>query len=197
MNSRLVNWGGPACIVGGAIWILIWIAYLLTHGPTMSDFRQTFLSLTWYDFSKFVFVPLSLFLLGLFSLRARQAGQIGRLGTVGFALAILGFVILIITVLVYWLVPFGSYDPSYRNTDLARQLTFIQFTSPLILGIGLILFGVEHLRRNTLRQGNVLVLVTGLAVLVPYLLWTNIGFLFGAAWFAVGIAMVRDIRAAP
>jgi hypothetical protein len=94
-------------------------------------------------------------------------------------------------------VPFGSYDPAYRSTDLARVLGIIQFTSPLILGTGLILFGIETMRSHTLRQGNVLPLVTGVAVLVPYLLWTNIGFVFGAAWFAVGLAMVAENRAAP
>lgn len=197
MKSRLVNWGGPACLVGGTIWILIWIAYLLTHGSTMRDMRQTFLSLTWYDYSKFVIIPLALFLIGLISLRARQAGRAGRLGLVGFTVASAGFTILMASMLVYWLVPFGSYDPAYRNTDLATVLSIIQFTSPLILGAGLILFGIETMRSHTLRQGNVLPLVTGVAVLVPYLLWTNIGFVFGAAWFAVGLAMVAEKRAAP
>lgn len=197
MKSRLVNWGGPACLVGGTIWILIWIAYLLTHGPTMNDMRQTFISLTWYDYSKFVIIPLALFLIGLISLRARQAGRAGRLSLVGFVVASAGFAILIASMLVYWLVPFGSYDPAYRSTDLARVLGIIQFTSPLILGTGLILFGIETMRSHTLRQGNVLPLVTGVAVLVPYLLWTNIGFVFGAAWFAVGLAMVAENRAAP
>ena len=184
-------------MVGGTIWILIWIAYLLTHGPTMNDMRQTFISLTWYDYSKFVIIPLALFLIGLISLRARQAGRAGRLGLVGFTVASAGFTILMASMLVYWLVPFGSYDPAYRNTDLATFLGIIQFTSPLILGTGLILFGIETMRSHTLRRGNVLPLVAGVAVLVPYLLWTNIGFVFGAAWFAVGLAIVAEDRAAP
>ena len=66
-------------MVGGTSWILIWIAFLLTHGPTMRDMRQTLFSLTWYDYSKFVIIPLALFLIGLINLRARQAGRAGRL----------------------------------------------------------------------------------------------------------------------
>ena len=127
-------------MIGGALWIFLWIAYLLTHGPTMRDFRQTFLSLTWYDFSKFVIFALLLFLLGLLSLRARQAGKSGRLGMFGFAVSVGGFTILIVSMFAFWLIPWGSYDPAYRETDLVRQLAIVQFTSPLILGIGLILY---------------------------------------------------------
>jgi len=163
----------------------------------MRDFRQTFLSLTWYDFSKFVIFALLLFLLGLFSLRARRAGKSGRLGTVGFAVSVGGFIVLIVSMLAFWLIPWGSYDPSYRETDLVRQLAIVQFTSPLILGIGLILFGTEFLRTKTLSHGNVLPIVTGLTVLTPYLLWTNIGFAFGAAWVALGLALVTEPKAAP
>ena len=197
MSSKLVSLGGPACLIGGAIWIFLWIAYLLTHGPTMRDFQQTFLSLTWYDFSKFVIFALLLFLLGLLSLRARQAGKSGRLGTVGFAVSVGGFIILIVSMFTFWLIPWGSYDPAYRETDLVRQLAIVQFTSPLILGIGLILFGIEILRSKTLSQGNGLPIVAGLAVLTPYLLWTNVGFVFGAAWVAIGLALVTERKAAP
>lgn len=188
-SRKLIRWGGSACLAGGVLWVLLWIAYLLTHGPTMSDFEQTLLSLTWYDYGKFVPLALLLFLFGLVSLRARQAGQSGWFGTVGFFVAVGGFVILIVSMLAFWLVPFGSYNPTYRNTELVRQLTIVQFTSPLILGTGLILYGIEVLRSKMLRQANALPLVVGLTALVPYLLWTNVGFVFGAAWAALGLVM--------
>ena len=86
--------------------------------------------------------------------------------------------------------------PSSRSRPISLGYEFgillLLLTISPLLG-----FGIGAMRSHTLRQGNVLPLVTGVAVLVPYLLWTNIGFVFGAAWFAVGLAMVADNRAAP
>ena len=51
--SRLVTLvGGPSAMLGGALWIILWAHFLLTHGPTTSDNRNTFLGLSYYDSTK-------------------------------------------------------------------------------------------------------------------------------------------------
>jgi hypothetical protein len=54
------------------MWLLAWVHFLLTHGPTTSDYKDTFLGLSYYDSTKLTVFASGLCLMGLVSLRTRR-----------------------------------------------------------------------------------------------------------------------------
>ena len=174
------------------MWIVLWIGYLATHGSTMFDNQQEVFALTWYDISKFVVFALFAFVFGLVSLRAVQAGRSGRLGTAGYLITMIGFGFLLLGALGFWLIPWGSYVSLVRETQMYISSNFMLFLSPVILGVGMILFGIEFLKMRVLSRGNWLPLIIGITAFSPYLLWTNFGFLFGAAWSVLGVVLITE-----
>ena len=50
-RQQISRWSGFASIMGGLLWLAIWIAFLNTHGPTDVDRERTLFSLSYYDYS--------------------------------------------------------------------------------------------------------------------------------------------------
>lgn len=180
------------CVVAAILWAVLWAGYIATHGPTMFDQQGKVLTLTWYDISKFVAFALLGFALGIMNLRTAQSAHSGRLGDIGYVLTLIGFLLVIAGALGFWLVPWGSYAADIRETVLFRSLSILMFVSPALLGAGMIIFGVDMLRNRTLSRGNWLPVLIGLAAFSPFLLWTNVGFIFGALWGLLGVIMIVE-----
>lgn len=45
-------------MLAGTLWLLLWVHFLLTHGPTSSDYRKTYLGMSYYDSAKLFMIPL-------------------------------------------------------------------------------------------------------------------------------------------
>ena len=86
-SSRIKYLGAGSAILGGVIWLLLWIHFSLTHGFTY-NMKGLLFGLTWIDSDKLAVIPMLLFMLGLVSLRAWQRESTSRLGTAGYIIAL-------------------------------------------------------------------------------------------------------------
>jgi len=125
------------------------------------------------DSDKLVVIPLLLFMLTVVSLRAWQRESTSRLGTTGYIIALVCFPLVIIgQALLYWRVPWGTYLPEvyWSNPFIQRVIAPLAVLSPPVLSIGLVLFGVDILRRKPLAYGNALPLLLGILLFtMPFL----------------------------
>jgi hypothetical protein len=142
-SPRVALWGGVASVFSGMLWMVSG-----TGGPAGV-------------------LALVLGLGGLAALYSRQAGQGGRLGLAGFALGIIGTV-LVLAVL-WWSSTIFS-GPTYaiihlriqREPVLAGRAVLMGSLGLVTLGIGLALLGLASLRSKTLPRWRGLPLGLGL-----------------------------------
>jgi hypothetical protein len=142
-SPKVILWGGVASVFGGMFWLMSG-----TGGPAGV-------------------LALVLGLGGLAALYSRQAGQGGRLGLAGFALGIIG-TILVLAVL-WWSSTIFS-GPTYaiihlriqREPVLAGRAVLMGSLGLVTLGIGLALLGLASLRSKTLHRWRGLPLGLGL-----------------------------------
>jgi len=200
LSSNIKRWGGPAAIWGGVIWLLLWIHFALTHGLTEHNREGLLFGLTWFDSDKLVVIPLLLFILGLVNLRAWQRESTSRLGTAGYGIALVGFPLVIIgQALLYGPAPWGIYPPEvYWSNPFTQHLAVpLSFFSPSVLGLGLVLFGVDILRRKPLPHGNALPLLLGILLFtLPWPRDTPWAWLFGLGWGVLGYILWSSARQA-
>ena len=178
-------------MMGGTIWLLIWVHFLLTHGPTSSDNNETFLGLSYYDSTKLVVIALALCIVGLVSLRARQTGEVGsRLSAPGHLLALAGLMGIIIGVSAdVWAVAWG--DTTRVSTALTEYAWGGIAIASLTAFLGLTLLGIAMVRRNVLPAWAVVPLIIAGLAAIPWLHHTLHGFLIGLGWLIVGYALWR------
>ena len=184
-------WGGAAAVLGGAIWLLIWVYFLLTHGPTSSDYRNTFLGLSYYDSTKMVVFALALCIAGLVSLRVRRPGGARTaVGTVGYYLALTGLVGMMVGgIVAVWPIPWGETSAVLTNS---MEYGFIAAVmGSLATFLGLTLFGIGLVRTKVLPAWTAAPLIIAGMAAVPYLDHTLHGVLIGLGWIMVGYAIWR------
>lgn len=195
-SSEIKYLGALSAMAGCVIWLMLWIHFLLTHGTTANNMEGVLLGLTWFDTDKLVVVPMLLFMLCVVSLRAWQRESTGRIGTAGYVITLVCFATIIIgQSLLYWPVPWGSYPPEdfWSNDFTQRVAVPLAILSAPLLAIGLILFGVDVLRRKPLPGGNALPLLLGIALLTtPWLRDTVHSILFAVGWGVLGYILWRS-----
>ena len=146
--SRLITLGGgPAAMLGGTIWLLLWVHFLLTHGPTSRDYKETFLGLSYYDSTKLVVLALALCIVGLISLRARRpSSDWPWLGTLGYFLAL----------------PWG--DTTRASTDVTKPVWIGIGVGSITAFLGPTLLGTSVVRANVLPVWAIVpLIIAGLA----------------------------------
>jgi hypothetical protein len=175
----LVRWAGLLVVPGGVLWAL---------SPIGASISETAFGTPNVFWKLFPSAPL-LLLVGLVGLQLRHWGRRGLLQKIGFALALLGLVLVIAgDVGLYWL---GLDDrfimaaPAYRAFRLGL----------LLLGVGSILFGVAAPRDGALPTWGLLPFVVGsLCGLISFamdlgsfgvVLWM----LFGLGWAWLGLSL--------
>ncbi len=143
-SSDLIRWGGPAAVLGGALWAAGWILIISGHGPTHINEGREVLGLGPDAWDRLSVVPLALIAFGLAALHSRQAARAGWPGTSGYALSLTG--------LALWAVA-----------------NLLRLPPGGILGfaVGMVLLGVGALRAGALpRWSRGIPLILG-ALLVP------------------------------
>ena len=138
-------------MVGGILWLLLWVHFLLTHGPTTSDYRNTFFGLSYYDSSKFVVLAVALCIAGVASLRVWSTirGVRTRVGTLGYYVALTGLLGIIAGVVVgLWPVPWG--ETSVVLTTLMEYGVIAAWLATLPTFLGLTLLGIGVVRSKVL-----------------------------------------------
>jgi hypothetical protein len=143
LSPKVILWGGVASVFGGIFW------FMAASGGAAAV------------------LALVLGLGGLAGLYSRQAGQGGKLGLAGFALGIIGTV-LVLAVL-WWSSTIFS-GPTYaiihlrieREPVLAGRAVLMGSLGLVALGIGLALLGITSLRAKTLHRWRGLPIGLGL-----------------------------------
>ena len=180
--SSLVRWSVLFCVPGGVLWALTPL------GISLAEYRFAAPAVFWKLFPS---APL-LLLLGLIGLYIWQSGRAGRTGKVGFALALLGILLIVAgDVGKFWLNVDNAYlvlAPAYR----AMRIGF------LVFALGSVTFGAAALRARTLPlwggapfavfSVGELVAVTGDLGTFGAVLWV----LFGAGWAWLGISLLAE-----
>jgi hypothetical protein len=178
--SFLLKWSGILCVPGGALWALsptgVYISNFAFHTPNV------FWKVFWP-------APL-LILLGLIGLQLRQSERSGLLEKLGFAVAVLGLVMVIAgDIGLYWL----GIDDRFIVTAPAYDTFRIGL---LLAAAGAILFAVTSPREGILPSWGLLPFVVGsLCGLISFsrdlgsfgaVLWA----LFGVGWAWLGLSLV-------
>ena len=199
-TPRFKYLGAMSAMLGGVIWLILWIHFALTHGLTEHNREGLLFGLTWFDSDKLAVIPLLLFMLTVVSLRAWQRESTSRLGTTGYVIALVGFPLVIIgQALLYGPAPWGIYPPEvYWSNPFTQQVAApLSFVSPSVLGLGLVLCGVDILRRKPLTHGNALPLLLGILLFtLPWPRDTPWAWLFGVGWGVLGYVLWRTARPA-
>jgi len=178
----LVRWVGLLVVPGGVLWAL---------SPIGASISETLFGTPNVFWKLFPSAPL-LILVGLLGLQVRQWSRSGVLQKVGFALAVVGLLLVIAgDAGLFWLGlddTFIMTAPAYRAFRLGL----------LLLGVGSILFGVAAPRDGALPTWGLLPFVVGsLCGLISFV--TDLGsfgtvlwMLFGLGWAWLGLSLVVD-----
>lgn len=186
VKKGLIDAGALISVVGGVVWVCIWLLFFRLHGPGPEDRQATLLSLTHYDFSKFLVIPLLLFVAGLLSLSARQMGRGGWLAKAGMAIAVIGYTLMILgVVLSLWPIPWGSYVVDWE-APLHKYGGLLSVLGTLIVSIGMICLAITVVRVSMLPGWVAVPLILGPLATIPFLHMTLWGWIFGLAWLLIG-----------
>jgi len=178
----LLRWAGLLVVPGGVLWAL---------SPTGASISETLFSTPNAFWKLFPSAPL-LILAGLVGLQLRQSGRSGLLEKIGFWLALVGLLMVVLgDVGLFWLGlddTFIMTAPAYRAFRLGL----------LGLGFGSILFGVAAPRDGALPTWGLLPFVVGsLCGLISFV--TDLGsfgtvlwILFGLGWAWLGLSLAVD-----
>jgi hypothetical protein len=184
--------GGIALIVGGALWTLLMIAYVNTHGWGSNDYKNLLLGLSREDYMKFMFIPCLLLALGMFNLRTRFKPLMGSFFSVtSGAVVTLLILVSIGFVIEYWSVPWGNYE-SWSNNDIGMIGGVITFVGLPLLGLSLVLTCIGLIRAHQFRTGaSVLIFPVAVIALLPWQpVHSLLGITFGVGWTIVGLLYV-------
>ena len=178
----ILRWSGLLVVPGGVLWALSPV------GVSLSDSLFHTPNVFWKLFPS---APL-LILVGLVGLQFRQAGRSGLLEKMGFCVALLGLVLIVVgDVGLYWL----GIDEAYIMTAPAYRALRLGL---LVLAAGSIIFGVAAPRDGVLPTWGLLPFVVGsLCGLISFardlgsfgaVLWI----LFGLGWAWLGLSFAAE-----
>ena len=178
--SFLARWSGILCVPGGALWALsptgVYVSNFAFHTPNV--------------FWKMFWTAPLLMLLGLMGLQLRQRDRSGLLQRLGFLVAAVGLVLVIVgDIGLYWL----GIDDTFIVTAPAYNTFRIGL---IVLAVGSILFAVTSPRDGALPSWGLLPFVLGsLCGLISFsrdlgtfgaVLWI----LFGVGWAWLGLSLL-------
>lgn len=186
--------GAYALIAGGALWAVVMLAYIRTHGPGSYDYKRLLFGFS-RDNYLLLLSPIALMLAyGILVLRRQFLQITGRL----FAIASLGVLLLlgvfasgnlVLTVQV----GIGEHPPWPHQKPVAILGGILQALSLPPLGLTLALMGVAFLQARCFRAGAAILLFPlSVIALIP---WQPIhsypGLLFGVGWMTFGMLYAR------
>ncbi|MDH4116287.1 MAG: hypothetical protein OEW30_02710, partial [Acidimicrobiia bacterium] len=186
--------GGPASVLAGAAWLVIWFHQQQAHGPTQVNEMNVVWGMTWMDTGRLLVIPMALVLVGLAAIYQRREAP-GRLGAMGSALTFVALGLLMAaTLLEFGSFPWGSYERTFEEaTGLAgsNPAGAIQSLMSLVFTVGLAILMTDLVRAKVVSIWVALVLVAG-ALATVFL--SPVFFVPGLAWLVLGIVVWRGAK---
>jgi hypothetical protein len=190
-----------AAVIGGLTYLLLHLVIELIFPEHWAGSPSRLLGISYAGWSRLLWLPLTLLLLGLRGIYHHLGHALGRLGKIGYWLAAVGFVLDILgSVIEFWvyglfLVPFlGEFTTGSAGSQLGYEIA----SYGSMLGIvGLVLFGIACLRASLPKPWHVLPLLISLVGLsIFYFFFVDQMVLhaplYGAIWIATGYFLWRD-----
>jgi hypothetical protein len=154
--SKLMRWGGPAAMLGGALYVAAWVATILIYGVFAEQTKENFFGQ--HAFIHMIDTPMfALLALGVVGVYARQKDRIGKVGKAGFYVALAGFGLSVIGGLAIIVVGLAVSDEATLGIldVVAHPLAM------LLYAVGSLIFGVATFRAGVLPRGGALLAAVG------------------------------------
>ncbi len=157
MSRRdLIRYGGPAAVLGGALFVVVNAAILLLLFLFEGAIKGTFFAS--HAFLHIMDTPMyALLALGVLGLYLRQSGRFGWPGKVGFCLTFGGFAVALLGGIAIIVVGIGVGEAATLGVldIVTHPLAMLLYT------VGSVIFGAATLRAGVLPRGGALLLVVG------------------------------------
>jgi hypothetical protein len=190
-----LGWSWLGAILGGLTYLLLNLV-LETYFPDhWAGSPTTFLGISYAGWSRLLWVPYVLLLVGLAGVYARLSGSLGRMGKVGLVLALTGFFLEILGNLIeFWivgvlLVPLLG---EFRTGSSGSQVGYaISGYGTIFIMAGLLLLGIASLRSTLPVRWRLLLFSIGF-IYISGLFFYFFGLLtvhaipFGLSWMLLG-----------
>lgn len=189
-SSNLIRWSGLAASVGGVLFVVLVVAFVVLLGDQPDSVAAT--TSTYVILEVLFLVAAVLIFLGLVGLYARQAEQAGTLGLIAFLAAFIG------TALFFgfeWASTFvvpalAETAPDFLDAEPSGVLAAGFILTFVLFALGWLLFGLASLRARVLPRGSAVLLMIGavLFLLAGFFL-ELFGVVFGVALAWMGYAL--------
>jgi len=200
LGAKYVRWGGVAAILGPLL-VLVANVYGLwadrVHGSDPAGHVETVLTTAYLAFGGIRLIGGTLLAFGLITLYAYQIDKAGRLGLVGFALSMVGTILL---TAVAWFTVFtepviATEAPALLEGVVAGEmgtLLVVGVTVPIIVqAIGWTIFGVATYRAGVFPTRAAIVLVVGALLLFVPVSGIAVVFQLAVAWLGFLVSTGR------
>ncbi len=197
----MLQWSWLAALLGGAVYLGLNVLIEVLFPDHWAGSPDRLLGWGYADFSRLLWIPSTLQLLGLTGIFVHLSGAVNRLAKIGFAIAAVGYSLEIVGNLIeFWI--FGlllvPYLGDFLTGSAGSQLGYtVSSFGTLFLMVGLLLLGIAYLRAALPRRWRFLPLVIGLihaAILPSYFmgLLAAHAVAFGLGWMGLGYFLWRD-----
>ena len=156
MRENITRYGGPAAILGGAMYVLAFVAVFLIYFAFKEEAKGTF-------FGEHAFIHIidvaafAVLFAGALAVYRSQAGLLGRIGKAGFFLTLAGFGLSVLGGLTIIVVGLAVGD----EATLGVLDVVTHPLAQLLYTLGSAIFGVALLRKGTLPKPGALLVAAG------------------------------------
>ena len=207
---NLGRWGGVAAMLGGMMLMVVWghAAFTVNHTELTRSLvaRGYILRHDYSDYYRLLVAPLPLLMIGLVGVYSRRFERSRKLERTGFVIAMTGFVILMAGAFLFWFFDRNSSIPLTTNlwelmSSPKWMANMARFFGLVVLGFGLVLFGIAAFRAKALSHWKALPLIIGLLAplsyvgleFYPYEMYAPLPWvLFGLGWLLLGYVFWQD-----
>ena len=191
-SSTLIRWSGLAALVGFALLAVVAVVFVFAFPEDVAP-SVAATSNTWFVLHVLILIAYLLCLVGLVGLYARQAEKAGILGLIAFLLTFLSiapryaweWIETFVFPMIAQAAPRLLDHP--EPVPAANVFGAVDFSSVLLLLVGVLLFGVASLRARVLPRWAALLVLVG-AVLDLVMTFVGVDFPFAAAVAGPGLA---------
>lgn len=194
-SSNLIRWSGLAALVGGVLWVILPVVFLISFGDQPESVKAV--TSTWTIVFALDLLASVLIFLGLVGLYARQVEETGVLGLIAFLIAFTGTAMMFSEswVLNFVVPVLAEATPELVGitiTALPGTLKVGYMLTFGLFGLGWLFFGLASLRARVLPRGPAILLMVGAVLVTVLFLAFDLPFgfvVFGAAlvWLGYGV----------